>query len=113
MITLFPSPDCSSRFRPGRTPKHAQHSKDIDISQMTIAQARAEAKRIMSLGLSQLTWRGLDLLAVGGALDAGRLGVSERTLRAWTYGRLVDRIPVDEKELRSYSAELGLPIRPR
>ncbi len=64
---------------------------------------------MLSAGLSPLAWHALDLLANGGVLSARRLNVAERTLRKLTLGRLVDRLVIDEQELQSACADLGLP----
>ncbi len=108
MITLYPVSDLSAIYRPGRVPKHAQKSKDVDLSQITPQQAKTEARHVLSGGLSPMAWRALDLLASGGVLSAQRLGVAERTLRKWAQMRLLDRLAFSEQTLQQHLLTFGL-----
>ena len=80
MITLFPSHTPTVRYRPGRIPKYAQRNQEVDLAQMTPKQAKTEAQRVLTAGLSPQTLRLLDLLATGGVFSAARLGLADRTL---------------------------------
>jgi len=111
MITLYPAPNLS-RFRPGRPPASSRKTVDDSIPSNSY-QAKAEARRILSSGLSPQAWRVIDLLATGGVLSARRLGslvdASQRSLqrlaKAWVLERLIQDADVLRQNLETFGLE--------
>jgi hypothetical protein len=75
----------SKNFPTGRRP---------DIQELlTPSQIKAEAVRLLTLGIQNEAWRILDWLSVGGVMSAAQLELRARSLRRYTKSRLVDRLP--------------------
>lgn len=98
MIKLFPYTPPTVRYKPGRVPSYAQRNKEMDLAQMTSKQAKAEAQRMLTAGMSPQTLRAIDLLSTGGIFSAARLGMAERTLRKLAQRRLLERIKINHLE---------------
>ena len=98
MIKLFPYTPPTARYKPGRVPSYAQRNKEMDLAQMTSKQAKAEAQRMLTAGMSPQTLRAIDLLSTGGIFSAARLGMAERTLRKLAQRRLLERIKINRLE---------------
>lgn len=109
MITLYPAPNLF-RFKPGRPPASSRRTAD-DFVPNSPHQAKAEARRILSAGLSPQAWRCIDLLSTGGVLSAARLGslgVSERSLQRLARARILERLVQNGDELRKNMEMFGL-----
>ena len=107
MITLYPKPTFSKSVI--NTPAFARRNNVKANEQMTIQQAKLEAARIASGGLSPRTWRLLDLLATGGVLSSRWLPpLTERTMRNLAVMRLFERLSLDAAEIHMHFAEMGL-----
>ncbi len=109
MITLYPAP-CLPRFKPGRPPTRSRKATD-DVVLSSPHQTKAEARRILSAGISPQVWRILDLLSTGGVFSAKRLGffdVSERTLQRLAQTLILERLIQDKGELRRNLELYGL-----
>lgn len=114
MITLYPVPDLP-RFKPGRPPANSRKTTD-DFAPNNPHQAKAEARRILSAGLSPQAWRSIDLLATGGVLSAERLGsfgTSERTLQRLAKAWVLERLVRDGDEVRRSLEGFGLESKQR
>jgi len=108
MITLYPKPTFTSKPTIN-TPSFARRSKIKTSEQMTPQQAKIEASRIASGGMSPRTWRTLDLLATGGVLSTRWLPpLANRTMREWCGLRLFDRLSLDPVEIQGHFSEMGL-----
>jgi hypothetical protein len=110
MITLYPQPIF---LKPAviNTPAFARRNinEKNEQTQMTSQQARLEAGRILSGGLSPRLWRILDMLAAGGALSTRWLpSLAARKMREWCRMRLFERISLDPTEIRNHYIEMGL-----
>lgn len=79
-------------------PTGRRPGKSLDL---TPAQIKAEASRLLAIGLSNDAWRVLDWLSVGGVMSVAQLELSPRTLRKYAGWRLVDRLPVPTAELEA------------
>lgn len=88
--------------RAGRRPKNAD---------MTSAQVKAEAARLLTIGLTPDTWRVLDWLSVGGVMGVAQLQATPRALRSLAQNRLIDRVPFPTKTFAEAFAQAGLPHR--
>ncbi len=109
MITLYPAPNLS-RFKPGRPPASSRKAAE-DFIPNSPHQAKAEARRILSAGLSPQAWRTIDLLSAGGVFSAGRLsslGMSQRSLQRLARTRILERLIQDGDELRQSLETFGL-----
>ena len=108
MLTLYPKPTFTSRSVIN-TPAFARRNKIKASEQMTPQQAKIEASRIASGGMSPRTWRTLDLLATGGVLSTRWLpDLAARTMREWCALRLFDRLSLDPVEIQGQFSEMGL-----
>ena len=107
MINLYPKPTFTKSVI--NTPAFARRNNGKAIDQMTPQQAKLEAARIASGGLSPRTWRILDLLATAGGLSSRWLPpLSERTMRNLGTMRLFERLSLDSTEIRNHFLEMGL-----
>jgi hypothetical protein len=88
--------------RAGRRPKNAD---------MTSAQSKAEAARLLTIGLTPEAWRVLDWLSVGGVMSVAQLQLTPRTLRGLAQNRLVDRVPFPTKTLAEAFTQDEIPYR--
>ena len=108
MITLYPKPNFTHRPIIN-TPAFARRNKIKASEQMTPQQAKIEASRIASGGMSPRTWRTLDLLATGGVLSSHWLPpLANRTMRSWCDLRLFERLSLDSAEIQAHFSEMGL-----
>jgi hypothetical protein len=106
MITLYPKPTFSKSII--NTPAFARRNNVKAIEQMTLQQAKLEAARIASGGLSPRTWRLLDLLATGGILSSRWLPpLTERAMRNLSAMRLFERLSLGASEIRTHFSEMG------
>jgi hypothetical protein len=108
MITLHPKPTFLTQSIIN-TPAFARRSKVNAASDpLTAQQAKFEAARIASGGLSPRTWRLLDLLATGGVLSSHWLpALTDRALRKLGTMRLVERLSLDAAEIQTHFSEMG------
>ena len=110
MITLYPQPVFPTTVvinTPAFARRH-KHEKNEQI-QMTPQQARLEAARLLSGGLSPRLWRMLDMLAMGGVLSTRWLHpLSERKMREWCRMRVFERISLDPVEIQNHFEEMGI-----
>lgn len=80
------------------------------VQPMSDQAARAEAGRLLQLGLSVHLERALTLLYSAGVLPAYRLPVDERTLRKYHHLRLLDRLPYLSREIQEAYQSYDLPV---
>jgi len=107
MITLYPKPTFSNKSIIN-TPAFARRNNIKANEQMTPQQAKLEAARISSGGLTPRLWRILDLLAAGGVLSSHWLPpLANRTMREWCQVRLFERLSLDAAEIQAYFSEMG------
>jgi hypothetical protein len=107
MITLYPKP-VISRLTIINTPAFARRNKSEPIL-MTPQQARLEAARILSGGLSTRLWRIFDLLATGGVLSARWLPTLRASkMREWCRLRVFERITQNSAEIQTHFDEMGI-----
>ena len=107
MINLYPKPTFTKSVI--NTPAFARRNIVKAIDQMTPQQAKLEAARIASGGLSPRTWRILDLLATAGVLSSRWLPpLSERSMRHLGSMRLFERLSLDSTEIHMHFSEMGL-----
>lgn len=75
----------SKNFPTGRRPKIQEL--------LTPAQIKAEASRLLAIGIPNEAWRVLDWLSVGGVMSVAQLELKARSLRQYAKPRLIDRLP--------------------
>jgi hypothetical protein len=91
----------STKQLPGRRPAN------VDLSP---AQIKAEAARLLTIGISHETWRVLDWLSVGGIMSVAQLQLRPRTLRKYAQARLIDRYPLPIKKIAQEFERYSLPF---
>lgn len=107
MIKLHPAPITSAYHR-RRSPNHSAHARSKPLDLSVPGQAKAEARRIISVGLPARIWRIIDLLACGGVLPASHLGVSDRVLKWWMQRLVLEKVVSDPAELNYITKQVGL-----
>ncbi len=88
--------------RTGRRPKNVD---------MNSAQVKAEAARLLTIGLTLEAWRVLDWLSVGGVMSVTQLQYTPRALRSLAQNRLIDRVPFPTKTIAEAFTHDGIPYR--
>ena len=109
MIKLYPPPVLSTYHR-RRSPNHSAHARAKSLDMSLPGQIKAEARRIISVGLPARIWRIIDLLACGGVLPSSHLGVSERALKWWSQRLVLEKVVGDQVELQHAGKQLGLSV---
>jgi hypothetical protein len=110
MITLYPKPNMTQTLN-NNTPTFARRHKSEKNEQvlLTQQQARLEAARILSGGLSPRLWRMLDLLAAGGVLSTRWLpALAASNMRHWCQLRVFERISLDPTEIQDHFDAMGI-----
>ena len=107
MITLYPKPEFfASKY--GRPADHAKRTPLRNETLLTSQQIKTEARRLLAGGLPSRTWYALDLLSVGGVLNATRLGIQVRMLRHWSSFGLFERLQISPQEAKDHYEKFGL-----
>jgi hypothetical protein len=110
MINLYPKPNIAQPLN-NNTPMFARRNKSEKSEQamMTPQQARLEAQRILSGGLSPRLWRILDMLAAGGVLSTHWLpSLASQKMREWCQLRVFERISLDPRDIQIHFDEMGI-----
>lgn len=109
MITLHPQPALPKNVVIN-TPTFARRQKEQknENGLMTAQQAKLEASRILSGGLSRRIWRILDLLSTGGVLPTHWIpSLSDRAMREWCNARIFERLSLESEEIQAQFSSMG------
>ncbi len=101
MINFSVTPNVKKTPNAGRRP---------DKPELTAAQIKTEAARLLAEGISKDVWRVLDWLAVGGVMTVAQLQLNPRTLRKYAKARLVDRVPFPTREIMTVFEAEKIPV---
>lgn len=77
-------------------------------SELTPAEIKQEANRLLTIGLSAEAWKALDWLAIGGVMSTNQLALPARTLRKYAQLRLLTRLPFSPEDLAPMFTHYGL-----